>query len=105
MELKPCRSCGAPCRVEHFGATAILESCDFWICSKHVKLGGECHNPAAYLNADAWNTRSPDPRIAELEAMILQLGANAAEMAKHYQAEPGLTKEDYETIYGWGGQG
>ena len=104
MELKPCPFCG--CRMlegsggfEHPEASD-LEASDLM---DDCPLGGMSWRTSYYR--EKWNTRIPDPRIAELEAIILQLGANASAMAKHYQAEPGLTKEDYETIYGWGGQG
>ncbi len=56
-ELKPCRVCGEPARVENFPATPHRADCDIWMCSQHTFFGGACTSDTAYLTADAWNDR------------------------------------------------
>ena len=55
-ELKPCRACGAPCRVETFKSETI--SASLWLCSDASVFGGKCPETDGYISEEAWNTRA-----------------------------------------------
>jgi hypothetical protein len=59
-DLKPCRACGAPCRIERFSGEHIEGVLTAYFCSNATKFGGDCPDPHAYLNVNAWNFRTPD---------------------------------------------
>ena len=69
MELKPCPFCGTLARrIKNHGCSA-----DFWgHCRKCFADGPMA--PTKDEAIAAWNTRIPDPRIAELEAQIAAKG-------------------------------
>jgi hypothetical protein len=69
-ELKPCRACGAPCRVETFGGGIHVTPTDLWLCSKHSFFGGDCPSDVSYFNASLSqaeplvpNAEIPHPRL------------------------------------------
>lgn len=63
VELKPCRHCGAECRVETFGGGVHVTPTDLWLCSNHKMFGGDCPSDLSYFTADAWNERNTECRI------------------------------------------
>ena len=56
-KLKPCRACGKPCSIQRFEGEHIEGVMTVYLCSNSTKLGGNCPDPLAYLNVNAWNTR------------------------------------------------
>jgi hypothetical protein len=73
-ELLPCRACGSPCRVERFEGGAIEVVCTIYICANSTKFGGDCPDPHAYLNVNAWNTRAqPAPADAVTDEQIIEI--------------------------------
>ena len=65
-ELKPCPFCGS-IYVNDTSPPEMGEGCmNSWVCPDCAAVG-----PAALTEIDAtnlWNTRTPDPRVVELEA-------------------------------------
>ena len=61
--LKPCKRCGAACRIEVFDSERVKAT--IWMCSNHSHFGGTCPDQNAYLSEQDWNTR-PLPQPSEL---------------------------------------
>jgi hypothetical protein len=67
-ELKPCRSCGASCKIEpikneHFQG-------NIWICSRHARIGGGSCESDIYLTREAWQAR-PEDQVIEVNENAL----------------------------------
>jgi hypothetical protein len=83
-KLQPCRACGAPCRIERFEGSHIEGVMTIYMCANSTKFGGDCPDPHAYLNINAWNTRTnslasqdaPDEAVVKRVAAILELPEN-----------------------------
>jgi len=86
-QLKACRACGADCRVERFEGGAIEGVMTVYFCSNSTKFGGDCPDPHAYLNINAWNTR-PSPEADAVEAAWRALR----------QLEIGLSNDALDTL-------
>ena len=76
--LKPCPFCGGEASpVQHFWWTVQCKTC------------GGAEGPGAESQAEAiaaWNTRTPDPHITQLEASNAQLEADRAELVERLRA-------------------
>lgn len=102
-ELRPCPFCGGAASVitDHETATAYVmcETCD--------ACGGRRETPANAIAA--WNTRAPDPRIAELEAEVARLklservakAADAHDKAINTRREHSTFNTLQEAIFKW----
>jgi hypothetical protein len=67
VELKPCRECGAPCRIETFGDGVHVIPTVVWVCSNNEIFGGDCPGSQSYLTEEAWNSRPAVPSLGDDE--------------------------------------
>ena len=61
MTLKPCRDCGAPCKIEPIANEHFTGN--IWICSNSSRMGGTCE-ANIHLTRESWQDRHEDRMMA-----------------------------------------
>lgn len=90
--LKPCKRCGAACRIEVFDSERVKAT--IWMCSNHSHFGGNCPDQIAYLSEQDWNTR-PIPQPSEFGTAW----QSAVEETDMLERELDLTNVDHVALW------
>jgi len=79
-DLKPCRSCGAPCKIEPIANEHFTGN--IWICSKSARMGGTC-DADVHLTRESWQDR-PEDRTMQVDGeKLITLINLLADMQEH----------------------